>query len=74
MVAAAWRNGFSRTEALQAVALACDSVLERYAGTKTLNMAFIKAVRGEANRQLRTSPPDNVLPTRGQGYRKGQAE
>lgn len=71
MVTAACRNGYTRTEALEAVALACDHMLERYAGVKTINLAFIKAVRGEALRQLRTSPPDNVLPMRGQGNKRG---
>lgn len=71
MARAAQRQGYTRPEALQAIALACDHMLERYAGAASLNLAFVRAIRGEAERKYRTSLPDNVLPMRGQAHERG---
>lgn len=58
MVTAACAHGYTRAEALQAIVLACDHALARYAGTTSINLPYMRAIRGEAMRKWRATPQE----------------
>jgi hypothetical protein len=74
MARALQRQGYTRTEALQAVSAACEMMLERYAGVAALDLAFVRDIREAAEHRLSAMPPVNVLPMSGQGTKKGKAK
>lgn len=74
MVTVACAHGYTRAQALQAVILACDSIIERQAGNSSVNMPYMRAIRGEAMRKWRATPQETSLPMRGQSAQRGKAE
>ena len=74
MAGAIQRQGYTRTEALQVISAACDEMRSRYAGFAGINLAFVRAIQGAAQRQLRAAPSAIVLPMSGQGTKKGKTK
>lgn len=74
MVTAACAHGYTRAQALQAIVLACDEVLTRYAGSTSINLPYMRALRGEAMRKWRATPQETSTRMRAGSAKRGSAE
>jgi hypothetical protein len=74
MVTLACARGFTRAQALQAIALASDEIIQRQAGNSSVNLPYMRAIHGEAMRRWRSTPLETSLPMRGQSAQRGKAE
>lgn len=71
MVTAACAHGYTRQQALQAVILACDEVLTRHAGSTSINLPYMRAIKGEAERKWRTTPQETSARMRARSTKRG---
>lgn len=71
MVTAACAHGYTRAQALQAVILACDEVLTRNAGSTSINLPYMRAIKGEAERKWRATPAETSARMRARSKKRG---
>lgn len=71
MVTAACAHGYTREQALQAVILACDEILSRHAGSTSINMPYMRAIKGEAERKWRATPHETSVRMRAHRTQRG---
>lgn len=74
LVTSVTAQGHTRAEALQVIILSCDRVLEQYAGNNVVNLAYMRAIKGEAERKWRATPSETSARMRARSRWKGKAE